>query len=282
MVTVAWECFLETVESIKSNPRFQDWDHLGWATKRAGILPYYAEQIRSFKRRGNNCADIAKPASYYLNVRESSSHNPPTSILTREAYSAVMAFVHDANKAIGQWSQKGHLTPDQILSIPQSIFLWPSTVPEQWQQSLYDELSSNAANPFPADSPFLNPNRVASNPSGIPHDKLRFHHWKGLNSLLIQVAAFEKRKERWDTEKSMLTMKEEDRKFLDGSVRPNHLPWILEHLDDIKKESAKQYNEQEWRAKILDLRGINIDANKHVQELGSELEEWQEQKPQAA
>ena len=43
-------------------------------------------------------------------------------------------------------------------------------------------------------------------------------------------------------------------KKVDGSARPHHLPWLLEHLDDIEKESNKQYSEEEWREKILNLR----------------------------
>ena len=44
----------------------------------------------------------------------------------------------------------------------------------------------------------------------------------------------------------------------DGSIRSRHLPWLLKHLDDIEKESNKQYNEEEWREKILNLRRPNI------------------------
>ena len=43
----------------------------------------------------------------------------------------------------------------------------------------------------------------------------------------------------------------------DGSTRSHQLPWLLEHLDDIEKESKNQYNEEEWRKKILNLRNPN-------------------------
>lgn len=55
---------------------------------------------------------------------------------------------------------------------------------------------------------------------------------------------------------------------MDGSIRPDHRPWLLEHLDDIKEASTKKYSEEEWRAMILDLRGASLDLSDPGKEAG--------------
>lgn len=55
---------------------------------------------------------------------------------------------------------------------------------------------------------------------------------------------------------------------MDGSIRPDHRPWLLEHLDDIKEASTKKYSEDEWRAMILDLRGASLDLSDPGKEAG--------------
>lgn len=97
---------------------------------------------------------------------------------------------------------------------------------------------------------------------GVSYRELRYRSWKTINNLLLQVEAFESRNERLIDNRDLSggshpiagsrTTKKED-----GSARPNHLPWLLEHFDDIEKESNKQCNEEEWREKILNLRSPN-------------------------
>lgn len=94
-------------------------------------------------------------------------------------------------------------------------------------------------------------------PTGIPLDELRYRHWKSINHLLLQAEAFESRPSRLTDplgEKSMANPA--SRKICeDGSIRTDHLPWLLEHLEDIEKEVTKYCTEEEWHTKILNLRG---------------------------
>lgn len=80
--------------------------------------------------------------------------------------------------------------------------------------------------------------------------------------MLLQAEAFEHREERLIESQDLRggvesIARSNIPKKHDGSARPHHVPWLLEHLGDIEKESNKRYNEEEWRNKILNLRSPN-------------------------
>ncbi|KAL2055416.1 hypothetical protein ABVK25_004224 [Lepraria finkii] len=129
-----------------------------------------------------------------------------------------------------------------ISMIQPSIWLWPIVVPEERQRNLYHEMSSNSSDILPPGALNESSDRAVS-PTDISFANLRYRNWKTINSLLMQAEAFESRPER--------------SKNSDGSTYPHHSPWLLEQLDDIRMESTKQYTEQEWRDKILNLRSPN-------------------------
>ena len=145
--------------------------------------------------------------------------------------------------------------------IQPSIWLWPIVVPEERQRNLYHEMSSNSSDILPPGALNESSDRAVS-PTDISFANLRYRNWKTINSLLMQAEAFESRPERsknsgykkgpWAAANPNLVTK-----FEDGSTYPRHSPWLLEQLDDIRMESTKQYTEQEWRDKILNLRSPN-------------------------
>ena len=123
------------------------------------------------------------------------------------------------------------------------------------------ELSAKSSVELPADLlPYIGGRARKS--MGFSYRELRYRSWKTINNLLLQAEAFEHRKERLseshgstDGVQTIARSKLHERD--DGSIRPDHLPWLLEHLDDIEKASNRQYNEEEWREKILNLRSPN-------------------------
>lgn len=145
--------------------------------------------------------------------------------------------------------------------IQPSIWLWPTVVPEERQRNLYHEMSSNSSDILPLGALNESSDRAVS-PTDISFANLQYRNLKTINSLLMQAEAFESRPERsknsgykkspWAAASPNLVTK-----FEDGSTYPHHSPWLLEHLDDIRMESTKQYTEQEWRDKILNLRSPN-------------------------
>ena len=174
---------------------------------------------------------------------------------------AIKSFLQNA-RAILEDVVSTSLDRAQNISLDRcSIWHWPANVPDEWQRRLYDEMSAKSSVELPADLlPYIGAKACKS--MGFSYRELRYRSWKTINNLLLQAEAFEHRKERLSesqdsTDAVQKIAKSKLFKRDDGSTRPDHLPWLLEHLDDIEKESNRQYNEEEWREKILNLRSPN-------------------------
>ena len=162
---------------------------------------------------------------------------------------AVEAFVQDASAILGRFDWASSKRANNIPLIRCSISHWPATVPEEWQRRLYNEFSSQSGVELSAVSVFYRGGKYPK-PLGFSYSELRYRSWKAINNLLLQAEAFESRKERLidsqDLKGRSHSVARSKIREEDDSAKPHHLPWLLEHLDDIEKQSNKQYNEGEW------------------------------------
>ena len=260
-VKVAWESVARCFGTTTHGPRNSDWSNFAAAASRTGLVPYYNLQLDLFLSKGNIGAHTARNADYVSRVRRNypayqaiHAENPDTRI-------AIEAFVQDARAILGDFNSATSKGTNNISPIRFSIWCWPATVPDEWQRRLYDELSSKSGVDLSAVSVLYKPEKSPKS-FGISYRELRYRSWKTINNLLLQAEAFEIRNERIiDSQhlggNSYPIAGAQISKKKDGSSRPHHLPWLLAHLDDIEKESNKQYNEEEWREKILNLRSPN-------------------------
>ena len=173
----------------------------------------------------------------------------------------IEAFVQGARAMLAEFDSATSEGAKKNSLIRSSIWRWPATVPEEWQRRLYDELSSKSGQELSALSVLYKGWKVHKSLS-ISYSDLRYRSWKTINNLLLQAEAFETRSERLIDNQdhsggSYPIAGTRFSKKKDGSARPHHLPWLLEHLDDIAKVSNKHYSEEEWREKILNLRSPN-------------------------
>ena len=260
-VKIAWESLAKSLGRTKIGPRLIDWRTFADAAKRTGLVPYYNLQLDLFVSKGKIGALIAKQARFISRLRPVYPLDQASHADTPNTRIAIEAFVEGARALLGDFDAASSKETKNIPLIRCSIWCWPASVPEEWQRRLYDELSSISKVPLSAESALCRHGR-ARKPLDFSYSELRYRSWKTINNLLLQVEAFEHRKERLienqdlnsgsrSIPRSKISEKE------DGSARPRHLPWLLEHLDDIEKESNKQYNEEEWREKILNLRSPN-------------------------
>ncbi len=264
LLKMAWKCLLG-LPGIE--PDQFTWDIFGWAAKKTGTLPYYHQQVRSFYAKGRISGELAKPAMYYLTSTDSTGIS--ASHFDDNADRAIQGLLKDMSTTLKQFRSAKKTDPERIAEFPQSIWQWPNAVPEKWQRSLYDDMSSKATNPLPNDSPFLPPIFETRSFIGVHFEQLRYNSWKSFNALLLQADAFQKRGERSRMDRSVVQNEAFTRNsaFMDGSMRPDHLPFVLDHLADIKEEKMKKpYTEQEWREKILNLRRFDLNACKHEPE----------------
>ena len=173
---------------------------------------------------------------------------------------AIEAIVQDARAILGHCDSASSKGANNIPLTRCSIWRWPATVPEEWQRRLYNELSSKSGVELSAVSVLYRGGKDRK-PSGFSYRELRYRSWKTINDLLLQAEAFEYREKRLIDSQDLKVGPHSIARYKirkkDGSARPHHLPWLLEHLDDIEKQSNKQYNEEKWREKILNLRSPN-------------------------
>ena len=174
---------------------------------------------------------------------------------------AIEDFVQNARAILGGSDSVTSKRANNNSLIRFSIWRWPAAVPEEWQRRLYDEFSSRSGLELSAKS-VLYKDGKAPKSLGVSYRELRYRSWKTINTLLLQAEAFETRDERLIDSQDLSghshpVAGSHFSKKRDGSARLHHLPWLLEHLNDIEKESNKQYNEEEWREKILNLRSPN-------------------------
>lgn len=256
-VKIAWESLTRCLGETRFGPRLSDWMHFAAAAKRTDLVLYYNLQLDLFVSKAKIGALIARKADYVSRVRRDypsdqamHAENPLTRI-------AIEAMVQDARAILGDCDSASSKGASDIPLTRCSIWRWPATVPEEWQRRLYNELSSKSGVELSA----LYRGGRDRKPLGFSYRELRFRSWKTINNLLMQAEAFEYRKRRLidsqDRKGGSHSVARSKIRKKDGSARPHHLHWLLKHLDDIEKQSNKQYNEEEWREKILNLRSPN-------------------------
>ena len=256
MVKTAWKCLARSLGGTRIGPQPGDWWTFAEAAKGTGLVPYYNSQLELFTSKGKIGALTARRAKYIYRSKPTNQLEQTMCAEAPDTRIAIEAFLQDARAILEDFGPASSKGAKDIPLISGSIWRWPAAVPEEWQRRLYDELSSKSsvelkANPIPYKG------GKAHNCFGFSYRELRYRSWKTINNLLLQAEAFEHRKERLsesqDSTDCIQSIARSPRKH-DGSARPHHLPWLLEHLDDITKESNKQYTEEEWREKILSLR----------------------------
>ena len=250
-------CFGRTTHG----PRSSDWRNFAAAASRTDLVPYYNLQLDLFLSKGKSGAHIARNADYVSRVRREYPAYQAIHAENPDIRIAIEAFVQGARAILGDSSSATLKGTNNISPIRFSIWCWPATVPEEWQRRLYEELGLKSGVDLSAIS-VLRKRGKAPKSFGISYRELRYRSWKTINNLLLQAEAFETRNERVIDSQHLSgdshpIVGAQISKKKDGSSRPHHLPWLLAHLDDIEKESNKQYNEEEWREKILNLRSPN-------------------------
>ena len=257
-VKVAWESLARSLGRTRYGPRLSDWINFAAAASRTGLVPYYDLQLNLFLSKGKIGAHTARSADYVSRVRRNCPAYQAIYSENPDIHIAIEAFVQGARAILGDLSLATSKGRNNVSPSRFSIWCWPATVPEEWQRRLYDELSSKSGVDLLAVSALYKRGKAPKS-LGISYRELRYRSWKTINDLLLQAEAFEIRNERFiDSQHrsgdSHPIAGAQISKKQDGSSRPHHLPWLLTHLDDIEKESNKQYNEEEWREKILNLR----------------------------
>ena len=256
-VKIAWRALAIRLGRTKFGPWLSDWRHFAAAAERTGLVPYYNSQLDLFMSKGKFGALIARKADYVSRVRRNYPSDQALHVETPDNRIAIEAFVQDARAILGDIALASSKGANNIPLNRCSIWRWPVTVPEKWQRRLYNELSSKSGVELSAVSMFSRRGKDRKT-LGSSYRELRYRSWKMINNLLLQAEAFECRKERLidsqDSKGGSHSIGSSMIRRKDGSAWPHHLPWLLEHLDDIGKQSNKQYNEEEWREKILNLR----------------------------
>ena len=257
-VKVAWESLVKCAGRSRFGPQLADWANFAAAARKAGLVPYYNLQLELFVSKGKTGAHIARKADYVSQVRRNYPANQAMHTENPDIRIAIEAFVQGARAILGDVDSAPSKGANNNSLMRFSIWHWPTTVPEEWQRRLYDELSSKSGVELSAISVLYKDWKSLS----ISYSDLRYRSWKIINNLLLQAEAFETRNERLVDNQdhsggSYPIAGSQISKKKDGSARPHHLPWLLEHLDDIENESNKRYNEEEWREKILNLRSPN-------------------------
>ena len=258
MVKIAWECLARSLERSNS---LSGWRAFAEAAKKTGLVPYYSLQLDLFVSKGEIEALAAKQANYVARSRPSNRLDQAMYAETPDIRIAIEAFLQDARAILEDLESTSSNRAKNIPLNRCSIWRWPVNVPEEWQRRLYNEMSAKSSVELAADLlPYIG--GKARKSMGFSYRELRYRSWKTINNLLLQAEAFEHRKERLgesqdSTDGVQTIAKSKLFKRDDGSTRPDHLPWLLEHLDDIEKESNRQFNEEEWREKIFNLRSPN-------------------------
>ena len=260
-VKIAWECLTRSLKGVEGGPRHIDWRVFAAAAKKTGLVPYYTSQLDLFVSKGEIEALAAKQADYVSRRKPINRLDQATYAENPDVRIAILSFLQDTRAILEDFVSTSLNRAKNIPLNRCSIWRWSATVPEEWQRRLYDEMSAKSSVELPADL-LLWIGGKARGSLGFPYRELRYRSWKAINNLLLQAEVFEHRKERLSesqdsTGRVQSIARSKLFKMEDGSTRPSQLPWLLEHLDDIEKESKNQYNEEEWRKKILNLRSPN-------------------------
>jgi len=255
MVKDAWKRMLRCRQQMDIDTYPSDWKTFARAAKKTGLVPYYNEQVHLLAKKGSLGAKAAKKADFIAwRFPRSDPSKSTLPVNNLPAWREVEAFFRETSILLTDVHPAKEETSKEISMINPHIWQWPGKVPESWQRTLYDEMSLNSSDIL-AHSVAARRGKGKSR-TGVTLDKLRYHHWKSINWLLLQAEAFETRRIRFLSPTGMKSFAPGQHGIMlaDGSVRPNHLPFLLEHLEDIESEADKQYTENEWREKILNLR----------------------------
>ncbi|KAK0515368.1 hypothetical protein JMJ35_002747 [Cladonia borealis] len=256
MVKIAWEFLARCFWRTRFGPSLAHWRHFAAAAKRTGLVPYYNLQLDLFVSKGKIGAPRARKADYVSGVRRNDPSYEAMHAENPDIHTAVEAFVQSARAIVGDFDSATSKGANHISLIRFSIWRWPATVPEEWQRRLYDDLSSKSGVELSAVSVLYKDEKTPKS-LGVSYRELRYRSWKTINNLLLQAEAFESRNDSRDLSGHSHPVAGFQKSMKNGYARLHHLPWLLEHLDDIEKESNKQYSEEEWREKILNLRSPN-------------------------
>ena len=237
----AWECLARSIGETKIGPWPGDWWAFADAARRTGLVLYYNSQLDLFVSKGNIGALTAKRARYISRLKPINQLDQAMYAEAPDTHIAIEAFLQDARAILEDFDPASSKGAENIPLICGSIWRWPAAVPEELQRRLYDELSSKSSLELSADSvPYIG--GEARNPFGFSYRELRYRSWKTINNLLLQAEAFKHREERLSESQDLRggvesIARSKILKKLDGSARP-HLPWLSEHLDDIKKKAT--------------------------------------------
>ena len=173
-----------------------------------------------------------------------------------------------------------------------SMWAWTDNVDETWQRKLYDQLNQDpylqpskvpsTEKKLPKDGQIDTVNQHDTRkqrdrdythmlrssvhdepvigPTGFTFDELRYRSWKAINSLLIQAEMFESKVEKsvdeaieQGTRPDLARSSHKTRGWRYYEITQLHLEI---HLQAIQERKARTITEEEWRTKILALRGL--------------------------
>ena len=167
-----------------------------------------------------------------------------------------------------------------------SMWAWTDNVNETWQRKLYDQLNQESylqsskvpsvekkltkdgqvdtVNQHDRDYTHMLISSVHDEPTigptGFTFDELRYRSWKAINSLLIQAEMFENKVEK-SVDEAIEQGKHPDLARSSHKTRGRRYYEITQshleiHLQAIQEMQTRTITEEEWRTKILALRGL--------------------------
>ncbi|MCJ1255640.1 hypothetical protein MMC24_003457 [Lignoscripta atroalba] len=257
-----WGTLKDYVGKEGSTLGSQDWKLLVRATKNAGNVVFLNKQMilhqcqldSNLMREINAQLSNGEPRDF----REGNERHIPRRINFVADICAELKQLDEliANGLIGNLFTT---SPSQV-----SIWPWPQPAEQEKQREFYDDLTLDPAlrKTFPVDTTdaYAAPSAMVNQtPTGIPLDEIRFRNWKIINDLLMQAELFEARVERSvDEAVEQGKPMKRARSLKDASVgmdeRKLAITQLSDHVLDIRIARRRKMTEEEWRAKILELR----------------------------
>ncbi|MCJ1353955.1 MAG: hypothetical protein MMC33_003942 [Icmadophila ericetorum] len=180
---------------------------------------------------------------------------------TEEEFNQFLSAFRSFGRVIAEqnWSDLEESPPRQ-----DTFYTCPFAVDESWQRKLWDELSLPPSNLRGNSDPKVAlETPAARGVTGLTLEEVRYRNWKGINNLLLQAELFESRiqssadaaiKDRTATSRLKGTFGIKNLKKLSELFHKQ----ALERAQDIKIMSSWTWTEDEWRQKILTLRGVEV------------------------
>ncbi|MCJ1406165.1 hypothetical protein MMC19_000230 [Ptychographa xylographoides] len=264
-----WNSRDPEVDELKPN----NWSALAKATARAGNVDFLKQQLDLYHFPFKNALMLLvkketarMKASINRQTLIRQSDEPPMN-----AQGSVPSFVDALDKFHTVLDDKMLL--DLKAYPPNELPSWSrdSLVNEEWQSTLYDELSVDpTARALPQEAE-KNPevdglqfDRAELNtvsPTGFPLDELRYRNWKGINKLLLHAESFEARLEKSvdvaiEVGESTRLVRSTNAIKHHGQRRKLLRTQLSSYFGDIEQMKANAMTQSEWRSKILELRSV--------------------------